>query len=380
MLKGIKIRLYPNVAQEDLINNLLGSYRFVYNQALSFKIDTYKFIKESTNIKHTSDLFHNYLRPHYDFLQEQNTKVIKQGLKDLEQAYSNFFKQGNGFPKFKSRKDVQKCRFPSEAVASDTFKNNKLNLTKSIKEIKFECSERDRNYLQINKDKIKSVTLTKTKTGNYFASILIDGELLRERPVPINKSIGIDLGIKSLLTLSNGESIDNPKWIRSNEKVLKKLHKQLSRKVKGSNNRNKSKNKLAKKHEQIKNQKTDFLHNITSKIVNENQIIILEDLNVSGMLKNHKLAKSIQELGLYEMRRQIEYKSKWFGRDVVFIGRWFSSSKMCSCCGWINKNLTLADREFNCQECGLVIDRDENAAINIEREGIRILKDKATFA
>lgn len=132
---------------------------------------------------------------------------------------------------------------------------------------------------------------------------------------------------------------------------------------------------MAKAHEQIKNQKLDYLHNITTKIVNENQVIVLEDLNVKGMMKNHKLAKSIQELGLYEMRRQFEYKVKWYGRELVFVSRWFPSSKTCSCCGWKNDNLKLSDREFICENCGLVIDRDENAAINIENEGKRIYNE-----
>jgi IS605 OrfB family transposase len=154
-------------------------------------------------------------------------------------------------------------------------------------------------------------------------------------------------------------------------KFSKKWNKNVEIKT-PSNNRKKATVKLAKVHQKIKNQKLDYLHNITTKIVNENQVIVLEDLNVSGMMKNHKLAKSIQELGLYEMRRQFEYKSKWYGRELIFVSRWFPSSKTCSCCGWKNNNLKLSDREFICEECGLVIDRDENAAINIENEGIRI--------
>lgn len=225
----------------------------------------------------------------------------------------------------------------------------------------------------MNKEKIKSVTIAKKKCGHFYATILIDGDLLKNvAPANDNKGVGIDLGIKSLLTLSDGTSIENPKWIRNNEKQLKKLQKQLSKKQKGSNNRNKLRIKLAKKHEQIKNQKQDFLHNITTKIVNENQVIILEDLNVSGMMKNYKLAKSIQELGLYEMRRQLQYKSQWYDRELIFVDRFFPSSKTCSCCGWKNTNLKLSDREFVCEGCGLVIDRDENAAINIENEGLKL--------
>jgi putative transposase len=381
MLKAIKIRLYPNKTQEQILNSLLGSYRFVYNQCLAFKKQRYDLDKTNTNLSDLGKFFHGDLRNEYEWLKEHNTKVLKQSIINLEQAYKNFFKQGRGFPKFKSKHDEQKVRFPQEAVASQTFneESSRLNLTKTIKGLKFECSDRDKNYLYKNKAGIKSVTITKKKCGHFYATILIDGELLRNaNPVTINKTVGIDLGIKSLLTLSDGTSIENPKWIRSNEKKLKKLQKQLSKKQKGSNNKYKAKLKLARKHEQIKNQKQDYLHNITTKIINENQVIVLEDLNVSGMMKNHKLAKSIQELGLYEMRRQLEYKSEWCGRELVFVDRFFPSSKTCSCCSWKNVNLKLSDREFICEGCGLVIDRDENAAISIEKEGLRLRELKLT--
>lgn len=377
MLKSIKIRLYLNNEQTNTINSLLGSYRFVFNQCLAYKKLRYDTDKTNTSFSDLGHYFHQDLRNEYDWLKEHNTKVLKQSIINLDIAYKNFFKQHKGFPKFKSKHDEQKVRFPEEAVSSKTFdeEHSKLNLTKTIKGLKFECSDRDKQYLYKNKQGIKSVTITKTKSGKYFATILIDGDLLRMVNKPINKSIGIDLGIKQLLTLSNGESIENPKWIHTNEKQLKKIQKQLSKKVKGSNNRNKVRLKLAKLHERIKNQKQDYLHNITTKIINENQIIILEDLNVSGMMKNHKLAKSIQELGLSELRRQLEYKSKWYGRELVFVSRWFPSSKTCCECGWKNNSLTLKNREFVCEECGSVIDRDLNAALNIEREGLRIYNE-----
>ena len=374
MLKAIKIRLYPNPTQENTLNSLLGSYRFVYNQCLAFKKDKYENHQENANLSDLGHHFHQTLRSEYEWLKEHNTKVLKQSILNLDQAYKNFFKAKKGFPKFKSKFDEQRARFPYEAVAAKTFDEDAslLNLTKTINKLKFECSDRDKNYLYKNKAGIKSVTIIKTKTGKFFASILVEGGLLREMSTPTNEAVGIDLGIKTLLTLSDGTSYANLKWIRKSEKKLKRLHKQLSKKVKGSNNRTKAKLKLARAHEKIKNQKTDYLHNITTKIINENQVIILEDLNVSGMMKNHKLAKSIQELGLYELRRQLEYKSLWYGRELVFVDRFFPSSKTCSDCGWINHNLTLKDREFECQGCGLVIDRDDNASINIENEGRRI--------
>lgn len=375
MLKGIKIRLYLNKEQITKINQLLGSNRFVYNQCLAFKKSRYENEKLNTSFSDLGKYFHGDLRSEYEFLKEHNTKVLKQSIINLEQAYSNFFKLNKGFPKFKSKHFEQRCRFPIDAISKNTFneETSSLNLTKTIRDLKFECSDRDKKYLFKNKKSIRSVTIIKTKTGKYFGSILIDGELLRNNiKKPINNSIGIDLGIKSLLTFSDGTSIDNPKWIRSNEKQLKKLQRQLSKKVKGSNNRNKARLKLARKHENIKNQKQNFLHNISSKIINENQVIIMEDLNVKGMMKNHKLAKAISELGLYELRRQLEYKSKWYGREFIMVDRWFASSKLCSGCGHKHQNLTLNDRIYNCNNCGLEIDRDLNASINIKNEGLRL--------
>lgn len=378
MLKAIKIRIYPNNDQESTLNSLLGSYRFVFNQCLQYKKESYE--KDKTNIKfgELGKFFHNELRTENEWLKEHNTKVLKQSIINLDQAFNNFFKQPSvGYPRFKSKHDNQSVRFPSEAVSSNTFdeEHSRLNLTKTIKSLKFKCSDRDKQYLYKNKELIKSVTISKTKTGKFYASILIDGELLRMVDKPINESVGIDLGIKELMILSTSETVDNPKWIRTNEKKLKKLHKQLSKKVKGSNNRAKAKLKLAKAHETIKNKKQDFLHNITTKIVNENQVIILEDLNVKGMMQNHKLAKSIQELGLYELVRQLEYKSKWYNRELVFVDRFYPSSKTCSSCGNVKNDLTLKDRTYICEVCGLEIDRDYNASLNIRNEGLRIYNE-----
>jgi putative transposase len=378
MLKAIKIRLYPTNEQRQVISSLLGSYRFIYNQCLNHKIQNYENDKTNISFYDLTKFFSSQLRNEFDWLKQHNTKVLKQSIINLDIAYKNFIKLHKGYPKFKTKSDDQKARFPNEAISKNPFdeSSSRLNLTKTIKDLKFECSDRDKNYLFKNKDKIKSITLIKTKSCNYYATILIDGDLLKSVDNPINNSVGIDLGIKSLLTLSNGESIDNPKWIRSNERKLKKLQRQLSKKKKGSKNRNKARIRLAKLHEKIKNQKQDFIHNLTSKIINENQIIVLEDLNVKGMMKNHKLSKSIQELGLGEIRRQLEYKSNWYGRNLILVDRWYASSKICSCCGHKKDKLTLREREYKCEECGNVIDRDYNASINIEREGLRIYNEK----
>jgi putative transposase len=374
MLKAIKVRLYLNKNQIGYINSLLGSYRFVYNQCLSYKKLKYETDKSNLSKFDLINYFHHELRNDFIWLKEHNTKVLHQSILNLDQAYKNFFKRHKGFPNYKSKHNEEKVCFPKEAISRKTFdeKTSRLNLTQTVKDLKFECSDRDKLYLYENKRRIRSITISKTKTGKYFASILIDGHLTKSVN-KTSKTVGIDLGIKSLLTLSDGQCIDNPKWITSNQKKLSKLQRQLSKKQKGSKNREKARLKLAIAHEKIKNQKQDFLHNITTKIINENQVIVLEDLNVTGMLKNHKISRAIQELGLYEIRRQLEYKAKWYGRDLIFVSRWFPSSKLCSGCGCKNINLTLVDREFICEDCGLVICRDYNASINIETEGLRLV-------
>lgn len=375
MLKGIKVRLYPNKTQEIEFNKLLGSYRFVYNRCLSLKKEKYDLDKTNFTLKELGLYFHNTLTKDPDFfwLKEHNTKVLKQSIIDMLFAYDLFFKgKGKvGFPKFKSKHDrFLSCRFPLDAISKrNVYSDNKVTLS-SIKNIKFRCSKRYSNLLYENKSCIKSATLTKKPSGKYFLSFLVDSPQTKSKPTS-NKSVGIDLGIKTLITLSDGTTIDNPKWLRKQEHVIKKLQRRLSKKKIGSNNRNKARLHLARKHESITNKRNGYLHEITTKLINENQVICMESLNVKGMTKNRMLSKSIQDLGLYELRRQLSYKSIWFGRSLVFVDRWFPSSKLCSSCGAKKKDITLRDRVYSCNNCGHNIDRDLNASINIHTEGIR---------
>lgn len=215
--------------------------------------------------------------------------------------------------------------------------------------------------------------MTKTKSGKFFLSILVDGDLIKMLPKPKNDIIGIDLGIKTFIVDSKGNEYENIKIKRNNQKKLAKLQRELSRKEKDSKNRNKQRFKLAKFYEKLNNQKENYLHHITNRLLDENQVIAMEDLNVSGMLKNHHLAKSIQELSLYNFKSKLIYKADWYNRHIVEIDRYYPSSKLCSNCGYKNTNLTLSDREWVCSECGKKHDRDFNAAINIENEGKRII-------
>ncbi|MFW6246823.1 MAG: RNA-guided endonuclease InsQ/TnpB family protein [bacterium] len=379
MIKALKIRLYPNTEQASYIDNLLGSYRFVYNKCLNHKITAYTEHGKSIGLKELGNYFHQDLtkNPEYEWLNQHNTKVLKQSVINLLDSYKRFFVNGNGFPKYKSRKDnLQSCRFPIEAISrKNTYINNKISLTSQLKDVKFKTSDKYIKYLSEYKSNIKSATLTKSKSGNYHLSILI--ELPCDKQLPqTDKVIGLDLGIKEFIVTSDNQSFENLKIKRNNKKKLVKLNRSLSRKQNKSNNKTKARIKLAKYYEKLNNKKENYLHLISNQLLNENQVIVIEDLNVKGMLKNHCLAKSIQELSLYRFKQLLTYKSDWYGRDLIEIDRWFPSSKTCSCCGYKNNDLTLKDRTFKCPECHMSIDRDYNAAINIRNEGIKLLNNK----
>lgn len=379
MLRAIKIRLYPNKTQENYISSLLGAYRFVYNQCLALKKE--KYTQEGLNygLKELGNFFHQELtkNENYYWLKEHNTKVLKQSIVNLLDSYKRFFVNSFGFPKFKSKHENQhSCRFPLESISrKNDYLKYKLSLA-NIKNIKFSCSEKYSNYLQKHKENIKSATLTKTKSGKYFLSILVDGDLMKEKNNPNNDFIGLDLGIKDFIVDSKGNTFENIKIKRNNEQKLSKLHRQLSKKQKGSKNREKQRIKLAKYNEKLKNIKENYLHHISNKLLNENQVIVIEDLNIKGMLKNHNLAKSIQELSLSRFKEILRYKAEWYGNHIVEVDRFFPSSKLCNCCGFKNDSLTLKDRNWICGECGTKHNRDFNAAINIEKEGRKILNNK----
>ena len=380
MIKAVKIRIYPTEIQINYLSNLFGSCRFVFNKCLSYKKQKYEDEGKNVGLSELGNYFHHDLtkNPDYVWLNEHNTKVLKENIFHLLSAYRNFFNTGKGFPKFKSKHDKQTCKFDSQAISSkNVYSDNRITLTKQLKNIKFRCSDKYKNILINNKDKIVSATLSKTKSNNYFLSILIETNEVKVLPKAINDIIGIDLGIKDFVIDSNGNKYENIKTIRSNQKKLSKLQRSISRKQKGSKNRNKERIKLAKYYEKINNLKENHLHSVSNKLINENQVIVMENLNVSGMLKNHKLAKSIQELSLNRFKTMLKYKTEWTGRMLIEVDRYFPSSKLCNNCGYKNEELELKDREWFCPNCNTKHDRDLNAAINIKKEGIRIiLKDK----
>ena len=378
MLRAIKIRLYPNKTQTEQFNKLLGCCRVVYNQCLARKINSYKENKVSENLSTLSKFIHHELLKddNFSYLRGQSTRVFNQTLRDMLSAYKNFFERHTGFPKFKSKHDnKQSCRFELGAISKrNDYTAYHLSLA-NIRNIKFRYNEKYAQYLQKHHDSIRHATLTKLPCGEYYLSILVDGDLTH-KVKETDAAVGIDLGVKNFVTTSNGEVFDNFHFKKAEAKKIKKLQRQLSKKQKGSNNRDKARVKLAKLYKKINDKKQYYLHAVSNSLINENQVICMEDLNVKGMAKNHNLAESISEMNFGEFRRMLEYKAKWYNRKIVFVSRFYPSSKTCHNCGYINKALKLSDRQWVCPQCGEVIERDYNAALNILDEGLRIMKEQ----
>ena len=377
ILRATKIRLYPNKTQEQTLNKVLGCYRFVYNQMLALKQEAYNRDKSNLGLCELSKFFHGELlkKSEYSWLKEQNTKVMKQAIRQMLSAYDGFFKLGKGFPKFKSKHDNNSALFPCEAISkSNTFETKHISLTKSLKNIKFRCSNLYFERLQRYKDNIKSATLSKTKSGKFYLSVLMsmnEEEFKQFRHT--NNKVGIDLGVKDFVITSDGEVFENKHFLKQSENKIKKLQRQLSKKVKGSNNRDKVRIKIAKEFEHLTNQRIDYIHNVVNSLLRTYDYVFMENLNVQGMLKNHKLAKGIQELGFYTFKNILKNKAMMNNKFVIEVDRWFSSSKTCHECGYVYKNLTLSEREWTCPICGEHHDRDLNAAVNILMEGQRML-------
>ena len=377
-LQAIKIRIAPNKEQQEYLNKLLGSCRFVFNKCLEYKIEIYNKEKRIVSWSESGKYITSLKKTEeFVWLNDVHSKPLGQSLIDLESAYHGFFKNGKGFPKFKSRKDKQSCRFPAEAFSG--VKGNLLTLTRVLKDIHFKSSRSDEIFLNKYQDKIRSATLTRTKSGKYLLSILIDKPITKKLP-KTDKIIGIDLGIKDFIVTSDNQKFKNIKIIRSNEKKLARLQRNHSKKKtidkKPSKNREKARVKLAKFHEKLHNIKENYLHHVANSLLNENQVIVMENLDVQGMMKNHCLARSIQELSLYRFKEILKYKAAWYGRDIIEINRFYPSSKLCSNCGFKKEDLTLKDREWICPSCKTKLDRDLNAATNILNEGKRFLLTK----
>ena len=376
MLRAVKLRLYPNKTQEQEFNKILGCYRFVYNHMLARKQEAYNTDKTNIGLTELSKYFYHELLKdeQYQWLKEQNTKVMQQSIRQMLTAYDKFFKERKGFPKFKSKRDKQSALFPIGAISKkNTFDTRKISLTTKLKNISFRCSDLYHKRLQKYKDNIRSATLSKTKSGCYLLSILInmnDDEFAKFKKT--NRDVGIDLGVKDFVITSDEEVFENKQFYKKDEKRLTKLQRQLSKKRKGSSNFHKQCKRIAKVFEVMSNKKENYIHSVVNWLLRHYDTIYMEDLNTSGMLKNHKLAKAIQEVGFFNFKTTLQNKALQNDKKVVLIRRYYPSSKTCSQCGYVHKGLKLQDRHWQCPNCGANHDRDYNAALNILYEGRRI--------
>ena len=363
MLKAYKYRLFPIREQKEILAKQFGCARFVYNWGLAEKIKAYTTSKKTLScFDLTNQLTKKKKEPEFEWLQETYAQVLQMSLRNLDNAFTAFFRKQNRFPKFKHKNSKQSTSYP-QGIKVD-FDNQTIRIPK----VGWVTIVIDRKF----EGKIKTVTVSKTVTDKYFANILVEDDKPLPDKVNVTEegTVGVDVGLKDFAILSTGEKIPNPKYLRNAEIRLAVKQRQLSRKKKGSNKRIKAKKDVALVYEKISNQRSDFIHKISSKLISENQAVVIEDLNISGMLKNHCLAKGISDVAWSKLFGFLAYKSDWYGKTLIQIGRFSLSSKICNICGEVNHNLKLSDREWVCSECKTKHDRDINAAINIKKFGL----------
>ena len=370
--KAYKVRLYPTQEQEVLLNKTFGCARLVWNTLLAKNIKGY----EDNKKEWTQDYNTTVLKKDFEFLNEVSAGAMQQKARDLRETYSQWFKSVTGkrkasigYPKFKKRGVRESYRLPVKKFT--IFQNE--NLLRLEKIGKVEC----RYSALIPEDcKLVSVTVSKTNSGKYFASVVTQQE---RKLLPLTgKKVGIDIGIKDLMVLSSGHLVKNPRFLRENQSNIKRIQKHLSRKTKNSNRYNKCKQKLAKIHEKVASQREWYQHNITKAIVKEFDVISIETLSSEGMKSKYSnINSSIYDTSIYELTRQLEYKSNWYGKSFIKVDKWFPSSQLCCECGVKNKEIkNLNIREWQC-DCGAIHHRDYNASVNILKQGFEDLSDES---
>ena len=361
MLKGIKFRIYPNQTQKEQLAKFFGVSRLVYNRALDLKTKAYA--KDKTNLS-KFDLIKELVqyKKEVDYIRECPSQVLQQAIMQLDTAYKNFFKGIARFPKFKNKYANQSITFPQHFIIFT--EDNRLQLPK-LGEVKIKY------HREIN-GVAKSVTLSRTKTHKYFVSILVDTkqELPEKKEIREDTTVGVDFGLKDLAITSDGKFYPNHKFFVDTQRKLRRAQRSLARKKKGSNNREKQRLRVAKLHEKVRNQRTDYLHKISTELVKQYDTICIEDLAVKNMIKNRRLSKAISDVGWHKLKTMLEYKADWNGKNLVMIGRFDPSSKLCSSCGNKKKKLSQSQRTYICHECGFRMDRDLNASINIKNFGL----------
>ena len=369
MLRAYKYRIYPADEQKALFAKTFGCCRFVYNWALNLKIEAYRQEKKSVAYQEVQDRLVNELKKENQWLAEVNSQALLNSIRNLDTAYKNFFHNTHaiGFPRFKSRKHKQSFQCPQHCCVD--FDKGTITIPKA-KDI---SAVLHRKF----KGTVKTVTVCMTPSGKYFASVLVDTSMQEMKPSePVHDTaIGIDLGIKSLAICSDGRTFNNPKNLQRSLDRLALLQKRLSRKQKGSANRNKARIRVARLQEHIANSRKDNLHKITHALMHDSQVrtICMEDLNVKGMQRNHHLAQAVVDASFGMFLTQLEYKCKWYGVNLIKIDRFAPSSKTCGKCGYVYKELKLSERSWTCPECGTHHDRDFNAACNIKEFGLKAL-------
>lgn len=364
MNKAFKYRIYPNKSQQILFAKTFGCVRVIWNANVESFNSYDKDANPKPKIITKSDLITD--KP---WLNEISAAAIQQKIRDFQETSKQFFsktrKKRIGRPSFKKKSGIQSYRLPNQKFS---LGDNKIRLEK-IGWVKMRV---DRAIP--DESKILSCTISMNCCGQYFVFVLVETLILHKHKT--GKMVGIDLGLKSFATLSGSIVIDNIKFFREKQSEIVKIQRHLSRKKKGSNRYRKNKLRIARLHNKIANKRNYFLHSVTTYLADNYDVICIEDLNVSGMLSNHKLAKAISDTSFYQFRSMLEYKCNWYGKELVVIDRFYPSSKTCSKCGWKKEDLTLSDRVFKCENCGMEIDRDLNAAINIKRVGVDILYNR----
>ena len=368
MEKAYKYRIYPNKRQKELLAKTFGCCRFVYNHFLNKRIETYQ--KEQKTLSYnqcSSEL--TKLKSELEWLKEPDKCSLQNAIKDMDRAYKNFFKNNAGFPKYKSKKTH---RF--------SYRTNSINgnIAYCEKHIKLPKLGMVKTRTRLTpQGRILNATISQEPSGKYYVSLCCT-EVEISKLEKTGKEIGMDLGIKSFAVTSSGETIPNPKYLQKCISKLARLQRELSRKTRDGSNWNKARIKVARLQERITNQRTDFLQKSSTKMIRENDVICIEDLQVKNMIQNHKLARNIADVSWSEFIRQLQYKADWYGKTIIKVDKWYASSQICSCCGNqfpITKDLSV--REWTCPNCHTTLDRDENAARNILNEGKRLLANVA---
>jgi|688.fasta_scaffold231973_2 putative transposase len=363
MLKSYKYKLNPNEEQKVLLNKHFGSIRFAYNYFLNERKREYETNKQSLNYyDNARALTELKKQEEYYWLNEINSQSLQVSLKHLDDAYNGFFKKRTGFPKFKSKHNKNSFKVPQFVKLI----NGKLKIPKFDQVI-------DVILHRTFSGKIKQCTISKTTTNEYFVSILVETE--HKKLEKTGKGVGIDLGLKDFVITSDGYKYKNNRYTKTYQTLLRKAQQHLSRKTKGSKLYELQRLKVAKLHKKITNSRLDNLHKVSTDLIRKYDLIVLEDLNIKGMIKNHKLSKHIADASWSKFIELLTYKTEWNDKQIVRIDRFFPSSKTCNCCGYINQNLDLSVREWTCPSCKTKLDRDLNASKNILNEGYKLISD-----